>query len=96
MAFVVAATYTARAGEEERIAAILTTMTRLSRAEPKCRLYQAHRSPDNPRVFFIYEQYTDAEGYEEHRSSPHFREHVRGEAIPRLEAREVATYDTLD
>jgi quinol monooxygenase YgiN len=96
VAFVVAATYTAREGEEETIAAILATMTPLSRAEPKCLLYQAHRSGEDPRVFFLYEQYVDASGYEEHKDSPHFEEHVRGNAIPRLEKREVATYETLD
>ena len=94
--FVVAATYTAKEGEEETIAAILATMTRLSSAEPKCLLYQAHRSVEDPRVFFLYEQYADASGYEEHKDSAHFKEHVRDNAIPRLERREVATYETLD
>ena len=62
MAYVVAATWRAREGEEERIREILERIAPLCRDEPACRLYQAHRSPEDPRVFFIYEQYDDEDG----------------------------------
>jgi len=96
MAYVVAATYRAKAGEEERIREILEQMAPLSRAEPGMRFYQAHRSPDDPRVFFLYERYDDQAGYEAHMASEHFVRLIRGEAIPRLENRERAFYVTLD
>ncbi len=96
MAYVVAATYRTKEGEEERIREILELMTPLSRAEPGCRLYQAHRSTEDPRVFFLYEQYEDESGYHAHMATEHFERHIRGDAIPRLESRERAFYTTLD
>ena len=96
MAYVVAATYRAMEGEEERIREILELMAAPSRAEPACRFYQAHRSPEDPRVFFLYEQYDDEAGYQAHMASEHFERHIKGEAIPRLESRQRAFYVTLD
>ena len=96
MAYVVAATYRCKEGEEEKILEILETMGPLSRKEPGCLFYQAHRSPDDPRVFFLYEQYADQSGYETHMDTPHFERYIKGEAIPRLESRERAFYDTID
>lgn len=96
MAYVVAATYRTKEGEEERIREILEQMGAPSRAEPACRFYQAHRSPEDPRVFFLYEQYDDQAGYEAHMASEHFERLIRGEAILRLESRERAFYVTLD
>jgi len=96
MAYVVAATYRAKEGEEERIREILELMAAPSRAEPACRFYQAHRSPEDPRTFFLYEQYDDEAGYRAHMASEHFERHIKGEAIPRLESRQRAFYITLD
>jgi quinol monooxygenase YgiN len=96
MAYVVAATYRAEENEAEKIREILEIMAPLSRAEPACLYYQAHRSPEDPRVFFLYEQYTDEAGYQAHMETEHFAQYIRGEAIPRLESRERAFYVTLD
>jgi quinol monooxygenase YgiN len=95
MAYVVAATYRCKEGEEERLREILEVMGPPSRAEPGCLLYQAHRSPEDPRVFFLYEQYVDESGYEAHQATEHFERHIKGEAIPRLESRERAFYETI-
>lgn len=96
MAYVVAALWRAREGEEEKIRELIDIMTPLSRDEPACRFYQAHRSADDPRLFFLYEQYDDEQGYEAHMATEHFEEYVRGEAIPRLESRERSFYVTID
>jgi quinol monooxygenase YgiN len=95
MAYVVTAIWTAREGQEDTIAEVIRVMTPLSREEPGCLFYQAHRSPENPRVFFLYEQYVDQAGYEAHMATPHFEKHVRGEAIPNLESRERTFYETM-
>ena len=87
MAYVVAATYRVKAGEEEKIREILETMTPFSRAEPGCLYYQTHRSADDPQVFFLYEQYADEAAYQTHMSTPHFERYIKGEAVPRLEKR---------
>lgn len=96
MAYVVAATYRTKEGEEDKVLEILQIMEPLSREEPGCLFYQAHRSPEDPRVFFLYEQYADEAGCQAHMATPHFDEHIKGEAIPRLETRERAFYITID
>ena len=96
MAYVVAAKWRANEGEEETIREIIEIMTPLSRDEPACRFYQAHRSTEDPRLFFLYEQYDDEAGYEAHMASEHFTRLVKEEAIPDiLEAREREFYETL-
>jgi quinol monooxygenase YgiN len=95
MAYVVAAWWRAKPGKEELIAQVIEKMTPLSRQEPGCLYYQAHRTPDDPQLFFLYEQYVDKEGYEAHMATPHFEQYVRGEAIPNLESRERAFYETM-
>lgn len=96
MAFVVTAKWTAKEGEEEAVAAAIKQLVGPSRAEPGMILYQPHRDPQNPRVFFFYEQYTDQAAYEAHGNSEHFKRYGLGEAIPRLESRERAFYETWD
>ncbi len=96
MAYVVAAIWKAKEGQADTVLRVIEKMTPLSRKEPGCLFYQAQRSPDDPNVFFLYEQYRDAAGYEAHMASPHFEQYVRGEAIPNLESRERAFYETID
>ena len=96
MAYVVCAKWTAKEGKEDRLAEICGEMTEPSRAEPGNLFYQAHRGPENPRLFFLYEQYVDEGGYQAHMASEHFTRLVKEEAIPEvLEAREREFYETL-
>jgi quinol monooxygenase YgiN len=96
MAYVVCAKWTAKEGKENRLVEIIEEMTEPSRAEPGNLYYQAQRSPDNPRLFFLYEQYADEGGYEAHMASEHFTRLVKEEAIPDiLEAREREFYETF-
>jgi quinol monooxygenase YgiN len=96
MAYVVLALWRAKEGQEETIRRVIEKMTPLSRQEPGCRYYQAQLSVDDPRLFFLYEQYVDEAGYEAHMATPHFEQYVRGEAIPNLESRERTFYQTID
>ena len=96
MAYVVCAKWTAKEGKEDRLVEIIEEMTPPSRAEPGNVYYQAQRSTDNPRLFFLYEQYADEAGYEAHMASEHFTRLVKEEAIPDvLEDREREFYETL-
>jgi quinol monooxygenase YgiN len=95
MAYVVSALWRANEGEEDRIVRVIEEMTEPSRAEPGNLFYQAQRSTEDPRLFYLYEQYVDEAGYEAHQSSEHFQRLVVGEAIPHLESRERAFYETL-
>ena len=96
MAYVVAATWRAREGEEAAVARILDTVVPLVRAEPACRLFQAHRGIDDPREFFLYEQYDDEAGFQAHLASEAFQRHVLEDAVPRLEHRARVFYVTID
>ena len=96
MAYVVCAKWTAKEGKEDRLVEIIEEMTPPSRAEPGNLYYQAQRSPENPRLFFLYEQYADEAGYEAHQATEHFTRLVKEEAIPEvLEAREREFYETF-
>jgi quinol monooxygenase YgiN len=94
MAYVVTARWTAKDGEEEAVARAVEQIVEHSRAEPGMLLYQPHRDPENPRVFFFYEQYVDADAYQAHLDSEHMKRLGFGEAIPRLESRERSFYET--
>jgi quinol monooxygenase YgiN len=96
MGFVVIATWIAREGQADRIRQILADVTPGNRAEPKMIQFQAQVSEVDPNTFVLYERYTDASGYEEHRATAAFQTRVLGEAIPNLEKREVLTFQTLD
>jgi quinol monooxygenase YgiN len=96
MAFVVAAIWKAKEGEEKRVEETIRKMTPLSRAEEGNLYYQAQVSPEDPRTFFLYEQYVDEAGYEAHMDSEHFTRLVKQEAIPELlAARERDFYTTI-
>ena len=96
MTFVVTAIWRAREGEEEHVAEILATNAALSRQEPGCRMFITHRAVDDPRTFLLYEQYDDEAAFKAHTETQHFKEHVLGNAVPRLENRERAFYNTMD
>jgi quinol monooxygenase YgiN len=94
MAYVVLAKWIARRGEEEAVAAAIDQLIEPSRAEPGNLMYLAHRDPEDPRVFLLYEQYADEASYRAHIETEHFARLGRGDAIPRLEARERSFYET--
>ena len=96
MAYVVAVTWTAKEGEEERVSQLLDEITPLVRAEPGCQLYIASRAEDDARTFFLYEQYDDIEAFQAHRESEHFQRLVLDEAVPLLESRIHSNYTTID
>ena len=96
MAYVVTAKWTAKVGEEGKVLEAIEKLAEPSRAEPGCLYYQPNRSLEDPRVFFFYEQYVDEAAYKAHGESEHFQRYGFGEAIPLLESRERAFYETLD
>jgi quinol monooxygenase YgiN len=96
VAYVVIAKWTAKAGEEEAVAAAIEKLVGPSRAEAGMIVYQPHRDPDDPRLFVFYEQYADEAAYQAHLESAHIEEHGFGNAIPRLESREREFYVTWD
>ena len=97
MAYVVCAKWIAKEGEaDERRGRRRASSPGRRSQEPGMLLYQAHRDPEDPNVFFFYEQYVDEDAYKAHVESEHFKQWGFGDAIPRLEARERTFYETWD
>ena len=95
MAVVLVARWLAKDGEDERVLAILEQLAPVSRAEPGCRHYQPCRDREDPRRFLIFETYDDADALRAHSESEHFQRLVLDEAVPLLEGRDRAFYDTV-
>jgi quinol monooxygenase YgiN len=96
MAYVVSAHWRAKAGKEDRLVEVIEEIAGPSREEPGNLFYQAHRSAEDPQLFYLYEQYVDEAAYHAHMDSEHFTRLVKQEAIPELlEARERAFYETM-
>lgn len=87
MAYVLAVTWTAKPGNEDRVREILQTLGEASRQEPGVITYTTHVDAENPGEFFIYEKYHDVSGLEAHQATAHFKEYVLEQAIPLLESR---------
>ncbi len=96
MAFVLVVRMTAREGEQDRAVELIPELSAASAAEPGNVHYLAHRDPDDPRVFLIYEQYRDKAAFEEHGQTEHFKTLGAGELFGLMENRERAIYETLD
>jgi autoinducer 2-degrading protein len=96
MAHAVAVTWVAKEGEEEAVRALLEEIAPVVRSEPGCLMYIVHRSNEDPRTFFLYEQYVDEAAFQAHRETEHFQELVLGEAVPLLESRTPVHYETLE
>src|SRR3954452_18323754 len=84
MAYVVSAKWRAKEGKEERLLEVIRELTPTSRAEPGNLFYQAQRSSEDPRLFYLYEQYADEAGYQVHQDSEHFTRVVKQEATREL------------
>jgi quinol monooxygenase YgiN len=95
VAYVVIATWTAQTGREEEVRRALEQLIEPSRAEPGNRHYQPSQDPEDPRVFVLYELYDDKAAYRAHGESEHFQRLAVQAAIPLLERRERAFYETV-
>ena len=90
MAYVVSAHWRAKEGKADRLEEVIGELLEPSRAEPGNVFYQAHRSPEDPQLFYLYE------AYEAHMASEHFTRLVKEEAIPQLlDERRREFFDTL-
>jgi quinol monooxygenase YgiN len=91
----VAVTYLMQPGHEEEAIELFATLTQLTHTETGNLYYLVHRSPTEPRRFFIYEQYTDQAALDTHRASPHFVQYATNGLFLILEKREAEIYVPL-
>ncbi len=93
---VLAVTWIAKPGREARATELFRELTAKSRQEPGCLMYVVHRHNEDPRLFFIYEQYRDQAGLDAHRATSHFKEIARGSLLACAERKEGALYTPLE
>jgi quinol monooxygenase YgiN len=91
----VAVTYVIKPGLEDEAAVLFSSLTHATRAEPGCRMYQAHRSTTDRRRFFLYEQYDDQAALDAHRAAPHFEQYAKAGLFPIIESRTPEIYEPL-
>jgi len=92
MSHIVVARWRPRAGEEEKIAAILRALAPKIRAEPGNISFAAHRAQDDQNDILLYEVYQSEAAFNTHRETEHFKIYVLGQAVPLLAFREVRAY----
>ena len=91
----VAVTYVVKPGHEDDAVTFFRKLTAHTRAEPGCRMYVAHRSTNDPRRFFLYEQYDDQAALDAHRAAAHFEQLAKGGLFPIIESRSPEIYFPL-
>ena len=88
-------TWIAKPCAQDEVAALLTELVRLTSSEPGCLYFQAHRNPDDPRHFLLYEHYRDEEAFQSHTGTEHFLRIVRGKSPELLESSSAQMWDEI-
>jgi quinol monooxygenase YgiN len=85
----------AREGEAEAAADVIARFAPEARKEPGLELLTVNQCATNPSQFLFYEVFKDAEAFEAHQQTPHFKTLILEEALPRLSKRERVQYTPL-
>jgi quinol monooxygenase YgiN len=63
--------FEAKAGKENELGDLLTSLIAPTRKEPGCIAYRLHRSPHNPGQFLFYEIWKNKDAHAAHVAMPH-------------------------
>jgi quinol monooxygenase YgiN len=85
-----------REGSEEAAADHLRQLAAATRREPGNLLYLAHQLTDDPRRFFIYEQYRTAADHAAHRATAHYHRHATLGILQHAESRTAVPYRLIE
>ena len=72
--FAVVFRLTAKPGQEDAIRATMQRILPLTRAEPGCVIFALHRDADDPRTYFLYEQWRSVDDLAAHLRMPYITE----------------------
>ena len=81
-------TWEVRDGEAQAAADIIARFAPEARKEPGLELLMVNQCTTNPSEFLFYEVFKDAAAFEAHQQTPHFKQLILEEALPRLSKRE--------
>ena len=90
-----AVTFVIAPGHEDRAMGLLARLSEATRAEPGCRMYLVHRSTQDPRRFFVYEQFDGQSSIDAHMASEHFARYLTEGLFEMIESRDVQFYEPL-
>jgi quinol monooxygenase YgiN len=96
MTTIVDAHWVAKEGEADTVASLTEQLVAAARQEPGCLAFRAARSTEDPRRFFLFEEFTDRAAYDAHVAAPHFQDIVKLQIDPRLESQDFALYEPLE
>jgi quinol monooxygenase YgiN len=85
---VVTAFWEVNSGEEGAVADLLKDFLPQAQQEPGVKEFQIHQNISKPREFFFYEVFAGEAAFAEHQQTPHFKNIIVGQALPRLAKRE--------
>lgn len=85
---VVTAFWEVNSGEEAAVADLLKDFLPQAQQEPGVKAFQIHQNLAKPREFFFYEVFAGEAAFADHQQTPHFKDIIVGQAIPRLAKRE--------
>jgi quinol monooxygenase YgiN len=92
----VIACHTTADGMRDAVLAILPKLIEASRKEPGNLAFEAYLNLDDPNSYVLLERYTSRSAFAEHRDSPHFKELMLGQILPKLKSRVVEQYDVAE
>jgi quinol monooxygenase YgiN len=88
-------TWEAREGNAEIAADIIARFAQEARKEPGLELLMVNRCTTNPSQFLFYEVFSNADAFETHQATPHFKTLILNDALPLLSKRERVAYTPL-
>lgn len=87
--------YRCKPGREKELEAALRELMRETNQEAGCMTYRAHRDPDDPQRYFLYEHYADEAALKTHQSSDYFEKWVKGVIPTLLDERRIERFEAL-
>lgn len=85
---VVTAFWEVNPGEEAAVASLLKDFLPQAQRERGVKEFQIHQNLTEPRKYFFYEVFAGEAAFADHQQTPHFKNIILGQAIPKLAKRE--------
>jgi quinol monooxygenase YgiN len=94
-ALIVTAFWQVNPGEEGAIAGLLREFLPQAQKEPGVKEFQIHQNAAEPGKFFFYDVFAGEAAFADHQQTPHFKDIIVAQALPRLAKRERAQFRYL-
>lgn len=92
---ILAVTWVANEGEENKVIELFRLLSEASRKEPGCVMFIVHRGIENPKQFFVYEQYRDHASLDAHRETPYLKRSLAAHYLRMQSAKKACSIRSL-